>query len=247
MLWWCVVSACGLMFVSRTTRVLIEQKILQSEMMTKIGTAIAMFTIIASFFFRSHLEFVWLLWLFSNFLLLLMKRILQAQRVQKFHDDIVPILDEVHLLMSIGRSYRESLETASQRGSHYSRVILFEFLRVLRYSQAMALSQFEQSIQNLLSDLLKIDRTEGKKLEHLKSLRYKLGIESYFRHRSRQVTAQTRIQAAVMTILYVALLIFVVLNFGFFHILKFLSFSICFFAVGLIWIQKSGRKIKWKV
>lgn len=83
--------------------------------------------------------------------------------------------------------------------------------------------------------------------EKLQSYENKLQIEHDFRRRSGQALLSTKIQAAVMVIIYLGAAVFVIANYGFQKNFRHFSLSMCLFLSGVIWTLSIGRKIKWKV
>jgi hypothetical protein len=94
---------------------------------------------------------------------------------------------------------------------------------------------------------VQIEASGVKNLEQLGSLRRSLKIELNFRRRSGQVLLQGRIQAVVMTVLYILFFVFVSFQVSIWAHLKLICFSAALFLLGLVSILTLGKRIKWKV
>ena len=84
-------------------------------------------------------------------------------------------------------------------------------------------------------------------VEKLKLYEEKLLIEHDFRRRSGQALLGIRIQAVVMTLLYIAALTYVLITYGFEKNKEAILLSGFLYFLGTVWLQSIGRKIKWKV
>jgi len=81
----------------------------------------------------------------------------------------------------------------------------------------------------------------------VKALRRQLKLMEDFRRRSGQVTEQMKMQALIVTALYLGLLFFVIKQFGFKNHQSLILISGFIFLIGLLWIFLIGRRMKWKV
>jgi hypothetical protein len=102
-------------------------------------------------------------------------------------------------------------------------------------------------IKDFQAELVQIDRSQNRVIDQVRALRRHLKIQENFRRRSMQVTQQIKMQAIIVTLLYLLLLSFVINQFGFTQNKNVILISGLIFTFGLIWIFKVGRRIKWKV
>ena len=164
----------------------------------------------------------------------------QLQRI------VVPFLDHTILSVQTGISLRNSVKESANRFDGWKKYEL------LKACSSLILSSEEINLKSgvlrhLFDEIGWIDRGRNTTLEQLKSLRWHFKVQEDFRRRSGQISQQTRIQAVIMTILYLSLLIFNGFEFGFKEQIGLMLFSGTLFIAGLILVFTIGRRLKWKV
>ncbi|MGZ3770322.1 MAG: hypothetical protein ACXVCP_11925 [Bdellovibrio sp.] len=189
------------------------------------------------------------LWLFIGILLITLKFfpvILRFFLINKLRSSLIPFLDCVILGLQTGKSFRVSLSTAvdSQSGWVYHQ--LKEVVESLRISENVTGIK-SALLKDLQREFVEIDRSQTRCVEQIKALRRELKMYEDFRRRSGQVTQQIKMQAIIVTALYLALLTFVITQFGFKPHRFLISMSFIIFSGGLLWIFSVGRRMKWKV
>lgn len=190
-----------------------------------------------------------MLWLFIGILLLSLKffpTILRIFLQRRLKLALIPLLDCTVLGLQTGKSFRSSLHLAIENQQGWIRQQLTELY------QSMAMSENVIPLKSaLLNDLrrefVEIDRSKSRCLEQVQALRREIKMQEDFRRRSGQVTQQIKMQALIVTALYLALLFFVITQFGFVAHKNLIVTSILVFILGLVWIFFAGRRIKWKV
>ena len=146
----------------------------------------------------------------------------------------------------MGKSFRFSLKTIAEKTSgwmgHQIKMIVQNLEKDdhSRSSKSASVADFERMVSL-------IDKSNSKNLDRVIALRNHYKMLQNFRRRSGQVAAQIRMQAIIVTILYLALLSFVIVQFGFIKQQKLIVCSILLFGLGLFVIFYMGRKLKWKV
>lgn len=197
-------------------------------------------------FFSAPPIFVWG-WHFILFLLLFLSpKAIELFLEGKLRNSAVIFLDQIILTVQAGASLRTAIKYATDQETgwrHHELLKAYSSL-ILADEPVPLRSDF---LQELFSELRWIDQTRARVLEQIKSLRWHYKVQEDFRRKSGQVSQQSRIQAIVVSILYVALLIFNVYHFGFFKNMKLIGVSFCLFTAGLILVFAIGRRIKWKV
>lgn len=164
----------------------------------------------------------------------------QLQRI------IVPFLDHTILSIQTGIPLRNAVKESANRFFGWKKYEL------LKAHSSLMLSSAEINLQSrvlchLFDEIRWVDQARNKTLEQLKSIRWHYKVQEDFRRRSGQISQQTRIQASVMTILYLCLLFFNGFEFGFKDQWSLILFSGALFSIGLILVFTLGKRMKWKV
>lgn len=188
-------------------------------------------------------------WVFIGILLLSLKlipRLLRVFLLNRLRKALIPFLDAIILSLQMGKSFRSCLYSAIEIQDGWVKHQLLEIY------QSMSLAENVIAAKSaLLADLQKefrlIERSQTRCLEQVKSLRRELKLLDSFRRRSGQITQQIKMQALIVTALFLSLLIFVVRQFGFFEHRFLVFFASGTFLIGLIWIFFVGKRMKWKV
>ncbi len=188
-------------------------------------------------------------WLLIGILLITLKffpLILRFFLMKKLRSALIPLLDCVILGLQTGKSFRVALHAAIETQSGWIRHQLLEVFESLTMSENVIAAK-AALIKDFQQEILEIDRSPSRCLEQVRSLRRQYKMQEDFRRRSGQITQQIKMQAIIVTALFLALLIFVIAQFGFNqHRFLILLSSLIFFA-GLIWVFFVGRRMKWKV
>ena len=103
----------------------------------------------------------------------------------------------------------------------------------------------DKKIETFIKDLILIHQSPNP-LKRLQYLKRKVKIELAFRVKSQRALLQARLQSGILCFFYIGLLIWTITAYGKKHISLILS-SLFLFTIGLIWILKTGRKMKWSV
>lgn len=214
----------------------------------RVSLLILVFDLIVMAFLRS-LPAAWASQCFILGLILCAPFLFEKYIDRKIRDFTVPFLDQIILVIQAGRPLRMAIKEIVDRdllsqgwrghelSKAYSAFILSSGPAKLHSSH----------LQKLFEELHYIDNNRSRTLEQLRSLRWHYQIHENFRRRSGQVGQQSRIQAVVVSILYVGLLLFNTYHFGFSQNLSLTLVSLGLFVVGLIMIFVLGRRLRWKV
>jgi hypothetical protein len=155
-------------------------------------------------------------------------------------------LDHTILSIQAGLSLRSAVKESAQRFHGWKRYELLKASSSLIIASNK--SQLQSAVlQQLFDEIRWIDESRNKTLEQFKSLRWHYKVYEDFRRKSGQISQQSRIQAVVMTLLYVALFIFNAIEFGFSGHQGLILFSVALFSTGLILVFTLGRRMKWKI
>lgn len=188
-------------------------------------------------------------WLFIGILLVSLKffpKIFQTYLDRRFRNCVVNLLDEVILEMKMGKSFRYSLKFICEKVPGWNGHQLKNVVENLE-KNLPPINRKSASVADFERAVLMIDRSNSKNLDRVISLRNHYKMLQNFRRRSGQVTVQIRMQAIIVTALYLSLLTFVIVQFGFLKQQKIIFGSAFMFVAGLFVIFFVGRRMKWKV
>jgi hypothetical protein len=188
-----------------------------------------------------------LLWLLIGTILILLKSLpaffsqYQEFLVQK---NTLRILDHLVLGVQSGQSLRTSLQVLSARESSLLRIPMQNLVHAVTLENSSA-SLESPTLKKLYEELSRIEKSQSKFAEQLRALRRQTKTLKDFRRRSGQVTMQIRMQALVSAVLYVALLVFIIAQFGFFENRRLILASALLFFGGLVTVFVIGRRNRW--
>lgn len=189
------------------------------------------------------------LWLFIGILLVTLKffpLVLRIFLLKRLRSVLVPFLDAVILGLQTGKSFRSALHGAIENQSGWVRYQLMEIYDSLVMSENV-IAMKSTLLADLQRELAEIDRSKSRCIDQVRALRKDIKTLEDFRRRSGQVTQQLKMQAIIVTGLFLALLMFVIKQFGFEEHRKLIFGSSMTFFLGLMWIFWMGKKVKWKV
>lgn len=199
------------------------------------------------FFFAVRGPYPTQLWVFFGTILILLKlfpyffsyyqeKLIQAHTLRA--------LDHLILGVQSGQSLRTSLMMISRQESSLLRVSWENLAHAICFENSSSGLQ-SQTLKNLFNELQRIEKSQSKCGDQLRSLRKNLKTLEDFRRRSGQVSLQIRMQAAISALLYVVLLLFMVAQFGFFQHRVVIMASGTLFFVGMVTVFVIGRRIQW--
>lgn len=173
--------------------------------------------------------------------------VIRAHRENKFRAEFLDYIERVIMLVRTGKPFRLALSSAIDDIEPFTQKKIGKILEFVFFSQHSDLLAADLPMQNIVSELVAIDRSAHKTLERLVLLRRNLRLELEFRSKAGQVMRRMRWQSYILTGLYIALLVFMLNMFTWREIWPFLWISVTFFVTGLCWMMFAGRKIRWKI
>ena len=114
----------------------------------------------------------------------------------------------------------------------------FKFQKNFRYPE-------DKEIENFIKELLKLGQSP-QPISRLCHLQRKTRVEMRFRIKSHRALLQVRAQSTLILIFYAALLVGTFYMYENQYLLLTLG-SLILFTIGLIWIFKLGKRMKWSV
>ncbi|MES2770285.1 MAG: hypothetical protein V4596_14175 [Bdellovibrionota bacterium] len=166
-------------------------------------------------------------------------------RERKFRQDFVDFIDRLILQVRSGSSFRNSLEVSNTKTPSSSRLKIEKIIEVVHFSQKIETSN--AFVREIFEELSSVQRFPHKTLDRLCAFRRKIKIEDDFRRRSGRIVRQVRIQITFLFIMYVGVMIFVGMRFGFIENMKIILWSMALFAVGMAGFFYLGVKKQWKI
>lgn len=153
---------------------------------------------------------------------------------------LIPLESQMKLGLGFINAWQKVLEEL-ESGEIKSKIQ--EITEVLKFQSSFQHSHKE--IENFVKDLIIIYQSSNP-LKRLKYLHRKIRVEQAFRIKSHRVLLQVRIQSAILGFFYFSLLVWTVITYKNQYIHLVLA-SFLLFCIGLFWILKTGRKMKWSV
>lgn len=204
------------------------------------------FYFVTVFLLQTKLSPVWIFFFFlvPVFLLSAVILIIQQQKEQKFLQDLYKFLPSLIAQMKLGFSFpdawQQSLKDIENQELVYK---LKDILDTLRFQKP-----FSHSKKEIMEFVQHINRARlsSQSLKRLKQFHEKIKIEQLFYRKASKVLMQLRLQSGILGLLYLLLLIWTVFSNGWKH-LNLILLSFFFFFIGLIWIFKTGRRMKWSL
>ena len=188
-------------------------------------------------------------WLFIGIILITLKfspKIFHFFRQRRLRKCLIPLCDALILSMQAGRPLRLATADAIDNFSGWQKNLLQEMLLNAFVGEASE-QVSEPHIRQFLTDLRDIEQSQNKVIEQLRALRRQLKICDDLRRKSGQLSEQAHAQAAVITMLFLALLTYVVGQFGYAQHWRLILFATLLFAAGIVLIIRIGRSFKWTI
>lgn len=242
-----LLSLLGFSFALRIARFIRERDLLTNEELTKIGTAYLASVLLLVIALPRTRVTLWLAQFVPLALLAIALTWLLCRRSRDFRERFREMLTHLILKMKSGRSFRQSLAETISESDLRSRTKLSEIANVVVFSQQRTRVASDAFVREVIEEFHRVDRAPHSAIQRLVVFRDKLRLEDDFRRRSGQVLAQLRAQSFVMTGLYLAVLSFVIHQFGWRANARFIVASAALFTAGAAWIWIGGRRIRWKV
>lgn len=168
----------------------------------------------------------------------------QKRKEKLFLENLYSLLSPLTAQMKLGLGFMDAWDKSLQTVENPAeRQPLLKISENLRFQRPCGHSHPETRL--FLCHLMSA-RKSAQALKQIKNLQQKAQVKLLFLRRSRQVLFQLRLQSAVMALLYGGLVCWNFFHYGLKYIsLVFLSFTLFF--IGIFWIFKTGRNLKWSL
>ena len=174
------------------------------------------------------------------FLFVFLKRQEERDLLVHIYSLLIPLESQMKLGSSFINAWQKSLKELKSRKIQ-SRVQ--KITEILKFQDQFHYP--DKEIQNLIKDLMIIHQSPNP-LQRLKHLQRKVRIEQTFRLKSKRTLLQIRSQSGILSLFYFGLLTWTITAYGSQYI-HLIVISFLFFFIGLLWILKTGRTMKWSV
>ncbi|NQY99639.1 MAG: hypothetical protein HRT45_03100 [Bdellovibrionales bacterium] len=225
-----------------------EKSFLSEKVLTKIGTlylamSFLFLPIASSSVLLYTLVIVSLLTLIACFPLLLV-----VLREKRFEEQVVDVLMNLSLKMSMGESLKSAFKAQlrNQSADDFQR-LLQKLYHSVTFPQQNKREFNSNRLNRLSSELCYVSTVEYGAIQALKNVIHTQKLLSDFRRKSGKAKAQVLLQAWILTGIQLALASFMISIFGFSKVLPFLAVSMLLMVLGHLCSFYLGRRIKWRI
>lgn len=168
----------------------------------------------------------------------------QKQQEQKFLLELYKFLPPLIAQMKLGLGFLDAYQQSLKNMENQELIRkLQDILYTLRFQKRF--SHPKKEITEFVHHINQARRS-SQPLKRLKQLHEKIKIEQLFHRKSSKVLMQLKLQSGILSFLYFSLLLWTVFFSGLKHF-HLILLSFFFFFIGLVWIFKTGRKMKWSL
>lgn len=220
------------------------QKIGLSNLHTRIFLVLAALMITFFIILAPHPSLLW--FFIGTFLILLrlLPNFFSRYQEKLIHAHTLRLLDHLILNVQSGQSLRASLMLLSRQEPSLLRISWQNLAHALAVENSSS-SLKSATLKSLFDELSRIEKSQAKCAEQLRSFRRNLKTLEDFRRRSGQVSLQIRMQAAISTLLFVGLLLFMITQFGFYQHQSLILAAGSLFFIGVVTVFVIGRRLQW--
>ena len=204
----------------------------------------ALLYFLLAFICFKHFHFSFIFCLFPFILLLFLFVFLKKQEERNLLFQLCSLLIPLESRMKWGLSFinawqqgLEDLKSEKIKNKIQKMTEILKFQNEFHYP--------DKEVENFIKDLMTIHQSSNP-LKRLQHLQRKVRIEQAFQIKSKRVLLQVRIQSGILSLFYFGLLAWTIRAHGSQYALL-IMISFLFFFVGILWIAKTGRAMKWSV
>ena len=217
---------------------LLEFISLNTKRAVEIGMAVYFLGV---FFFLKQLS----LFILPCIFILCIVFFLKQQEEKQLFNQLCSLLIPLESTMKSGMSFLNAWDkTLQEVSSNKQRDKLQEFTEVLKFQDSFSYPE-NKKIERFINELLSIKQSL-QPLKRIYHLQRKIRVEMVFRIKSQRALAQIRVQSFILCLFYTGLLINTFIVYKQKNLFLIFS-SLILFIIGLVWILKSGRRMKWSV
>lgn len=247
-------SLIGFASASHLATLLVRERFIRAVDMTKIGTVTSVLVGVSAISWptRSLMD-AWIRLFAPVTIALIFAFFLAKRRQARFDRDFPSLLRNLIMRMRTGCSLQMSLEEELRRNHSSNRLHVLSIVRVVTFSPQTQSDHFSNNLSGRLppnvlaiaEEFRRIHLLPSRQIDELERWCTRVQTSQIFRRKSKQAMAQARVQATVLAIIYVGLLLFVSLSFGWRVTGGPAKISSPFFLAGVFWMWRGGGRVKW--
>jgi len=235
----------GNLIAFRILRRFRNRSLISTTSLTKIGTAFAAATALASVFLFSSARFMPLFTVCAAIFLIVMLKVREMRRVSRLENEFPRFLDRWLLNVRTGRAMLPAREQALAACDEQFQLLvrpLFDAKNSVHGAPAhLFLSNYA------LTELRAVQSESHNTAARLQNLRESLARESDFRRKSGQAMRQAAIQSTVLAFMHVALTGFTAARSGFWANADLMLISTALTLAGMLLLRLLARRIQWSI
>ena len=220
----------------------LKKQLLCRKQLTKIGVWQVILLISLSLFSTNFYFFILLGCVLPSLCLFSSQFIIKTFRKTQFKKQFLGFLKDLILKVHLGNSFRSAFQEISEQEEGLFRHKLDRLYKSVVFLQHL---RGDPYLSKLCSELKSVDQSPDTGLNRLESLQKRLETEEKFRLKSSEILRHLRFQAFVLSLFYLALLVFVVHQFSWESYRLLISFSFVLFTLGLALLFSLGRRFQW--
>ena len=159
----------------------------------------------------------------------------------------VNCLDVIILKMKSGQSFSNAFKEACTSSDLFIKQKLLNIWNVLEYwddNKSLNLKGFDREVVLRLHG---ITNSSSHYLTQLSGFRDELRLRIRFQNKASKISFQTRMQSAVLMLIYIVIAIIVSSAYGFNAVKPWLVISLPLMFIGIYWLVSIPRRFKWKI
>ena len=243
MLIWTLLSALWMILGHRIGFIFFKMRLTSEVLGKKIHLLFLFFLITLNFLCQKSATIHCLLLLLLIFVPFVALFIIHRAHSTQFINLRVSILDSLIVRMRSGTSLRMALQEQSDFLPNWFVPQWIKFFERSGFQKNTSLAP-EAKFFNELSS---VEDQKYKQIEKLKALRERYNTKLKFRQKSRRAMYQVRIQGLVLSLFFIGICVFQIIQNNFFTNINLMLVALSLFSLGTIWLLNIGRKYTWKI
>ena len=239
-----IVLAAAIFF--KISQIIYQKHLLTVRSLTKIGTFYMLWCVLSVKLSSNSLAFTFLWLQIPNLALFLSQNLLIRHREHKFRSEMIVFLSQLVCELKMGTAFRTAVKKLVPSFDTYFQHKLNDIMQVVLFSQHLPPSLQNRFLLKVIDNFKNIDTSPHHGLLRAEVFLDELKAVEYFCQKTSSILTYVHIQVAVMSLLFCAVLGFVVYNYGFAAHKNEILTSCLMFLTGLVWLIYIGRSFKWK-
>jgi len=227
---------------------LFSEKLISKHHLTKIGTFLLLIHGFLLVFVPKNIFFGPILLITNIIFIFLGEKWLRNMRMSGFQTQLIGFLTVTALQMKSGKNFSQAFLLATEQLPTFYRERFVEIYNSLMFLENQRQpSSLPAFLREIVGDLLQIKNRPHNALKGIQNLRQRLLREEKFKLKARVLSQQSLIQTILLSILYIALLAYVLISYGLHKNFLLILSSLVLYLSGIALILSIGRKHKWLI